>query len=226
MGFENVNVDLIIGVPTQTIEDINKTVNKVIQLNPEHVSTYSLIVEENTELDKKINSGELMLPNEEEERKMYWHVKDKLEEKGYKHYEISNFAKIGKESRHNINCWNQKEYLGFGLAAHSYFNNQRYANTENLEEYIKEKELYKIRQINEIQTKEDKAKEYMLLGLRKIDGVSISQFKRKFVENPIYLYKNEINKLEQEGLIQVDLDYIKLTSKGIDLANLVWEEFV
>ncbi len=139
------------------------------------------------------------------------------------HYEISNFAKPGYESKHNANCWKQKEYLGFGLAAHSYINKVRYSNVENLEEYIKNNSKHIV---NEKQDKIMEEKEYMLLGLRKIKGIKISEFKNKFIDNPIYLFKNELNKLVEEGLLEVDIDSITLTNKGIDLANLVWEEFV
>lgn len=225
-GFKNINIDLIIGVPTQTIEDVKDSISKILNLNPEHISVYSLIVEENTPLEEKISKGELFLPKEELEREMYWYTKNELQNNGYKHYEISNFSKVGKESKHNMNCWTQERYLGFGVAAHSYFDNQRYSNTDSLEQYINEEEIYKIRTVNEIQNLEDKEKEYMLLGLRKIEGINISEFKQKFIDNPIYLYRNEIDKLVKEELIEVDLDYIKLTKKGIDLANLVWEEFV
>ena len=154
---------------------------------------------------------------------MYWFVKDDLEKSGYAHYEISNFAKPSYESKHNVNCWEQKEYLGFGLAAHSYINKVRYSNVENLEEYIKNNSKHIV---NEEQDKIMEEKEYMLLGLRKIKGIKISEFKNKFIDNPIYLFKNELNKLVKEGLLEVDIDSITLTNKGIDLANLVWEEFV
>ncbi len=158
---------------------------------------------------------------------MYWKVKRKLEERGYIHYEISNFAKQNYESKHNMSCWNQEEYIGFGLAAHSYINNTRFSNTEELEEYINVgNNGTQTRTIHERQDKEAKMKEYMLLGLRKIEGVKISEFKNKFVDNPIYLYREILDKLVKEDLIEVDIDNIKLTNKGIDLANLVWEEFV
>ena len=160
---------------------------------------------------------------------MYWKVKRKLEKHGYIHYEISNFAKQGYESKHNMSCWNQEEYIGFGLAAHSYINNTRFSNTENLDNYIYSSGVLDdphIRIVHEKQNKEDKMKEYMLLGLRKIEGVKISEFKNKFVDNPIYLYREILNKLACEELIEIDIDNIKLTNKGIDLANLVWEEFV
>ena len=223
-GFKNINVDLMIGLPVQTLKDVQKDLSRIIELNPEHVSVYSLILEEGTRIEEKIKNKELYLPSEKLERKMYWEVKKKLEEAGYIHYEISNFAKAGYESKHNLSCWNQEEYLGFGLAAHSYFNNVRYSNTDDFEEYFDWPENSKI--IHERQTDEDKQKEFMLLGLRKIEGVAISDFKNKFIENPIYLYRETLNKLVTQGLIEVDIDSIKLTNRGIDLANLVWEEFV
>ena len=225
VGFKNINVDLMIGLPNQTLKDVEKTLTEIINLDPEHISVYSLIVEEGTKIEKDISNGTLTLPDEEIERKEYWLVKNTLKEAGYIHYEISNFGKVGYESKHNLNCWNQKEYLGFGLAAHSYFGKTRYSNVEDLEKYINNnnKNNYII---HEVQDKEPQEKEYMLLGLRKIDGIKISEFKNKFVDNPIYVFKNELNKLVEEDLIEVDIDSIKLTNKGIDLANIVWEEFV
>ena len=222
VGFKNINIDLMIGLPRQTIEDVEDSLKELISLNPEHISVYSLIVEEKTQIEKEISKGILKLPDEELERKEYWLVKNKFEEAEYKHYEISNFAKTGFESKHNVNCWEQKEYLGFGLAAHSYLHGKRFSNQENINQYInKNKKI-----IHEEQNKEAMEKEYMLLGLRKIDGIKISEFKNKFVDNPIYVFKNELNKLVEEELIEVDIDQIKLTNKGIDLANIVWEEFV
>lgn len=224
VGFQNINVDLMIGLPDQKIGDVDKSVQKIININPEHISVYSLILEEGTVLDNKISKGLLKLPDEEIERKMYWNVKKKLEKAGYIHYEISNFAKRCFESRHNLNCWEQKEYIGVGLAAHSYINKTRYSNTDNLNKYLKE--IKHNRTIHELQNKEDEQKEYMLLGLRKIEGVNIQEFKNKFVQNPIYLYRRELDRLVKNKLIEIDINYIRLTKKGIDLANLVWEEFV
>lgn len=253
VGFNNINVDLMIGLPNQTIEDLKKSLEEIKKLDSNHVSVYSLIVEEGTKLEKQIRSGELVLPDEELERQMYWYVKNTLELIGYNHYEISNFSKRGYESKHNLNCWEQKEYIGLGVAAHSYLNGIRYSNTSNFEEYInaefkdgimilrqiknynKENEPNKFEEekrrdvvkiIEEIQTIKDKRNEYMLLGFRKIDGIDISKFKEKFVDNPIFLYKDKLSKLVEERLIEIDLNNIKLTSKGIDLANLVFEEFI
>lgn len=229
IGFKNINVDLIFGLPNQSIEMLEESVKKVIELKPEHISVYSLILEEGTKIYNMVAEGKIELPSEELERRMYWTVKEMLEEAGYIHYEISNFAKPGYESRHNSDCWEQKEYIGIGTAAHSYLNDTRYSNTENLEEYIeniKNNEFDKNVTIHESQSKESKQKEYMLLGLRKLEGVSIKKFKNIFGQNPIYLYHKELDKLVKEELLEIDGDYIKLTNKGLDLANIVWEEFV
>ena len=229
VGFENINIDLMIGLPNQTIADLKASLEEICNLNPEHISVYSLIVEENTPIKKLIDTGILDLPDEETERQMYWYVKDFLELKGYKHYEISNFAKPGFESKHNLDCWNQKEYIGFGVAAYSYIDNKRFGNISNIEEYIKNcnnNEFEKNVIIEEVQDKYQKMNEYMILGLRKIDGVSIQEFEKNFNESPIMLYRKELKKLYEEKLITIDGDMIKLSNKGLDLANLVWEEFV
>lgn len=231
-GFNNINVDLMIGLPNQTIQDVKSSLEELINLRPsgpEHISVYSLIVEENTPMQKLIDEGKLELPDEKLERNMYWYVKNFLELNGYNHYEISNFAKPGYESKHNLDCWEQKEYRGFGVSAHSYINSKRFCNTSNLEKYIQNIEDGNFNAniiLEEEQNKFDKMKEYMLIGLRKIAGVSISEFENKFNENPIMLFRNELSKLSEEKLIVIDGDIIKLSNKGIDLANLVWMEFV
>ena len=228
-GFKNINIDLMIGIPGQKIGDLKNTLQDIIKLEPEHISVYSLIIEENTPIEKMLENGEIKLPDEDLERNIYWYVKNTLELNGYNHYEISNFAKLGKESRHNLNCWNQEEYIGFGVAAHSYLNGIRFSNTINVEEYIQHIENNRKEeniQIEESQSLEDKKNEFMMLGFRKIQGVDIARFKEKFIDNPIFLYRENLNKLVEEGLIEVDLNHIKLTNKGIDLANLVFEEFV
>ena len=241
----------MLGLPNQSIEDLKDSLEKITNLDPtpKHISVYSLIVEEGTKIEQNINSGKLKLPDDEEERMQYHYTKNYLELNGYKHYEISNFAKTGFESKHNVNCWEQKQYVGFGVAAHSYVDGVRYSNTNDLHEYLKitemknknDKEIknlenkdnnmikqpFKSKQIiEEVQDKTEMEKEFMMLGFRMLDGVKISKFKEKFGENPLYLFRNEIKKLVEEELIEVDLDNIKLTSKGLDLANLVFEEFI
>ena len=229
VGFDNVNVDLMIALPNQSIKDIKESLEEIVSLNLNHISVYSLILEEGTLLEKQIDEGKIELPSDEEERRMYWYVKDFLELHGYNHYEISNFSKEGKESKHNLNCWNQEEYIGFGLASHSYIDGIRFCNTSNLEKYIENinnNNLDKNTQIEEKQEKEDEEKEFMTLRFRKIDGVDISKFKEKYQENPLFLFRKELDKLVNEGLVEVDLNNIRLTNKGLDLANLVFEEFV
>ena len=254
VGFENINVDLMIGLPNQTIEDIKRSLKEIVQLNPTHISVYSLIVEEGTVIAQKIENHQLQEMDEELERNMYWYVKNTLELNGYTHYEISNFAKKGKQSKHNLNCWQQKEYIGIGVAAHSYLNDIRYTNISEIEQYTtrmnhlneqivndilklsnnkektsleeNEKNIETAYEIEEVQDVEDRKKEYMLLGLRTIEGVSISKFKEKYIDNPLFLFRKELEKLVEEKLVMIDGDDIRLTNKGLDLANLVWEEFI
>ena len=228
-GFSNINVDMMIGLPNQTIYDVEDTLNKLIKLDVTHISVYSLIVEEGTKIEKLLDNGTLKLPDEEIERYMYWFAKRKLEENGYIHYEISNFAKIPYRSKHNLDCWNQKEYIGFGVSASSYEEGIRYRNKDEIEEYIKNIEEEQERKnviIDEKQDKQTMMNEYMILGLRKITGININEFRRKFEVSPLYKYNKELTKLVREGLINIDTNNIRLSKKGLDLANLVWEEFI
>ena len=229
VGFTNINSDLIIGIPSQTIYDVEDSINTLIELRIPHISVYSLIIEKNTKIEKMLNNKELKPVDDEIERYMYWFAKRKLEENRYIHYEISNFAKPGYYCRHNLDCWNQKEYLGFGVSASSYFNKKRYSNTKCIEEYMKNIEnndFEKNSKIEEIQDEKEQMDEYMMLGLRKIKGVDIDQFMKKFKKDPFVIYKDKIIKLVNEDLINVDVNKIWLTKKGIDFANIVWEEFV
>ena len=229
IGFKNINVDLMLAIPTQTEKELISSVEKIIELNPEHISLYSLILEEGTELESLVSKKKLELLDEKIERTMYWETKKILEKNGYNHYEISNFSKKGFESNHNVDCWNQEEYLGMGLAAHSYFENKRFSNIDNLNKYlenINNADFEKNIELHEVQDKPSKMKEFMMIGLRKIDGVKISDFEKKFRINPLFYFRFEISKLTDEELIEVDLDNIKLTKKGLDLANQVFEEFI
>ena len=231
LGFENINTDLIIGFPGQTIEDIEKTLDKLLNLKPvpEHISVYSLIVEEETPLEEMIKNNLVQLPDEDIERKMYWYTKKRLEKNEYIHYEISNFSKNGFESKHNLNCWEQKEYIGFGLGASSYINKIRFSNIINIKKYIENIENGQLEKniiIQEKQEKEEQMKEYILLGLRKIKGIDILDFQNKFKQNPVKIFKKELDKLTNEELITTNENFIKLTEKGLDLANIVWEEFI
>ena len=136
LGFENINIDLMLGLPNQTIENLENGLKTIINLNPKHISIYSLILEEDTVLWNKAKEKKINLPTEDVEREMYWKTKEILELNGYNHYEISNFSKEGYESLHNSNCWKQDEYIGFGVAACSFSNNIRFGNIDDIEKYI------------------------------------------------------------------------------------------
>ena len=227
VGFNNINVDLMIGLPTQTSEDVKESLDKIIQKKPEHISVYSLILEEGTKLKEMVDSNKIELPNENLEREMYWLVKNTLEKYGYEHYEISNFSKFGYESKHNTDCWKQKEYLAFGLAAHSYIDDVRYSNTCDLSKYIQDNiNMCNNKKVEEVQDKQIKMNEFVILGLRMINGFSVRDFEKKYGEKFKEKYKYEIDKLVKMELIQFKGDNILLTNKGIDFANIVWSEFV
>ena len=214
VGFCNINVDLMIGLPTQTEEDVQASLEKIIEKNPEHISVYSLILEDGTKLKDLIDSGKLELPDEDVERKMYWLVKKKLENTGY-------------ESKHNTDCWKQKEYLAFGLAAHSYLNNVRYSNLSDLNKYIEDNlNNNNTRNVEEIQTDDIQMNEFVILGLRMIEGFSINVFKDKFNRDFREVYREQIDRLSKMKLIKFENDIVSLTDKGIDFANIVWSEFV
>ncbi len=229
--FKNINIDLMFGLPNQSLDDVKKDIEELIYLNPNHISTYSLILEENTKLYKEYKNKEIILPEDILNRDMYWYIKKSLEKAGYIQYEISNFSKDSYESKHNINCWKQKYYLGYGIGAASYFNNIRFSNISNLPLYI-DNINNKIIDINieEIQDIESMQKEYVLLALRMNQGLSIKSFIDKFNIDSLVLFEDKINKLINNNLItinQSDNDVVlKLTDKGLDLANLVWEEFI
>ncbi len=229
VGFKNINVDTMIGLPNQTIYDAEDTINKLIELDIPHISVYSLIIEPGTKIEKMLDKNEITLPDEEMERYIYWFIKRRLEENGYTHYEISNFAKIPRMCIHNLDCWSQKEYLGFGVAAASYEADVRYTNTNDISKYIsniENNERYKNVKVEEIQDKQAKMNEYMILNLRKLEGVNIRKFTAKFDKNPLEIYKKKLYKLSKLDLISLDINTIRLSKKGIDLANIVWEEFV
>ena len=214
VGFENISVDLMFGLPDQTLKDVEESLDFIIKINPEHVSCYSLILHENI-----FNN----LPEDEEEREMYYLIINKLKEAGYEHYEISNFAKPGYESKHNLVYWNQGEYVGAGAGASSYIDNKRYTNVANINKYIAN---YEDRTIEEVQNEDDKEREYIILKLRLIDGINIEEMNEKFNINVCEKYKEQIEKMEKLELLEIINGKIRLTSKGLDLANIVWEEFL
>ena len=229
IGFKNISVDLMYGLPGQTLEMLKEAVSWAVNKNIQHISIYGLQIEENTVFGRLYDQGKLILPSEDESEMMYDYLTEQLPKYNYNRYEISNFAKEGYNSKHNIDCWNQKEYIGFGAGASSYENNVRYSNTDCIEEYIKNienNEETKNVIVEEKQDENSKMSEYMILGIRKIEGVNIKEFTQTFGKSPIHIFNKELKKLVKEGLISVSLNNIKLTKKGLDLANIVWEEFI
>ena len=226
-GFDNINVDLMFGLPNQTLKDVEETLNYLIKINPEHISCYSLI------LHNEIFRNH---PSDEEEREMYYLIKKKLKEAGYEHYEISNFAKVGRESKHNLCYWNQGEYAGVGAGASSYIGGKRYTNELSIEKYISKINLNKQwYTIEEIQDRESKMREYMILRLRLLKGIDVARAYEKFGIDMCEKFKKEINTMVKKGLLEIvcttpkenfEEKYIRLTKKGLDFANIVWEEFV
>lgn len=226
-GFMNINIDLMFGLPGQTMEDWMSTLQNVISLKPEHISCYSLKVEEGTPMDKLIQEDESLAIPEELDRMMYHHVVRELKKSGYRHYEISNFALSGFESRHNMIYWNACEYLGVGAGSHSYILGERFGNEESPSEYINKINLKGSASYSEgiIDTMES-IKEYMILGLRLIDGISPEHFEKRYGINIYELYGEKIEELKSRGLLKTEDNRICLTETGLDLANQVFVEFI
>ena len=230
VGFTNINVDIMIGIPNQTIYDVEDTLDKVLALDLTHISVYSLIYEDGTLMTKMVDEGKLLEVDEEIERYMYWYAKRRLEDNGFIHYEISNFSKPSYRCKHNLDCWNQKEYLGFGVAAASYIDNFRIKNTDSLEKYISyinSDKYYKNLTIEEKQDIDEQMKEFVILRLRMTEGFKASDFTAKFNKDVYKVFESQMDKLLSDGLIIAEeFGYLKLTKKGLDLANIVWGEFI
>ena len=229
-GFDNVNVDLISAIPKQTQESWEETLQKVIALGPEHISAYSLIVEEGTPFFAIYGEGgpkECDLPSEEEERAIYYRTEEILKEAGYYRYEISNYAKLGKECKHNLGYWERKDYLGLGLGASSLMDNVRYNNTENLIEYIEHSATLKIITCNkERLTTKEQMEEFVFLGMRKMEGISRRDFREYFDVDIEEYYGQGIKNMLADGLVEESGEYLRLTSKGIDVSNYVFAKIL
>ncbi len=231
-GFTNINVDIISAVPGQTFESFQTTLRRVEELNPEHISAYSLIVEEGTPFFEKYGEGkpyETLLPDEETDRAMYHYTGAFLRSKGYDRYEISNYAKSGFECKHNMKYWSMEEYYGFGLSAASKTGNKRYVNTSDTECYCNLPEhgrLSDIRAEEHIQTGQDDMEEFMFLGLRKMNGISFKEFTDRFGVSCRQVYGSVIQRFVAEGLLEDTGERLRLTEQGIDVSNVVFSEFI
>lgn len=222
-GFQNINVDLMCALPDQTYEGWIRNLRTVAALHPEHISAYSLIIEEGTPFAKR----KLNLPDEDTEYRMYEDTAGILAEYGYEQYEISNYAKKGLACRHNIGYWTRKEYLGLGLGAASLWGNQRFSNTSDFSAYLKESgSPEKIRENRETLSLEDEMSEFMFLGLRMTEGVSKAEFLESFGTPIESVYGKVLDKYKNMGLLEEKEGRIFLTRAGIHVSNGVMAEFL
>ena len=222
-GFSNINIDLMFAIPGQTGEAWRQHLYQVAELNPEHISAYSLIIEEGTPFAEQ----NLDLPDEDTEYQMYEDTAEILERYGYRQYEISNYAKQGYMCRHNAGYWQRREYLGFGLGASSLYGGMRFSNTHQMQEYLKEsRNPDQIRQDVTVLSRNERIEEFMFLGLRLMTGISRQQFEKTFQVTLDSVYGEVLRKLKSEQLIEEVAGYVRLTEYGIDVSNYVLSEFL
>ena len=237
-GFENVNVDLISAIPGQNLRSWSETLRKAADLGPEHISAYSLIVEDGTPFYERYGDGSgededkgnhlPPLPDEDTEREIYKATEKILAEYGYHRYEISNYAKTGYECRHNLGYWERKEYLGLGLGASSLISECRFHNTADMERYLRFYENAGTGICEDIEhlSVEDQMEEFMFLGLRKTVGISVDDFRKAFGKEIREVYGEQMRKLEEQRLIEYSGNRVRLTERGTDISNYVFSEFM
>lgn len=232
-GFSNINVDLMSALPGQTLQSYLTTLEKVLSLKPapEHISAYSLILEEGTYLYEMAQRGELQLPDEECDRLMYEKTEELLEQAGYYRYEISNYAKPGYECRHNCGYWRRREYLGLGVGAASLIGNRRFRNGDSLEAYLTNP--LEVRENIQELSLEEQMEEFMFLGLRMTEGVSLLEFQNIFGKKPEEVYGPVIEKNIKAGLLEYrnrvlleETTRLALTKRGLDVSNTVMSQFL
>lgn len=225
-GFRNINIDLMSSLPGQSLENYVKTLETVTALEPEHISSYSLILEEGTPF---FASEEIrrQLPDENTDREMYEKTKEILHEKGYERYEISNYAKPGFACRHNLGYWDEVPYLGLGLGAFSYYKNARFSNETDIRTYM-ENPFVPFLGRNDYECCDEKSRmeDYMIFGLRKMAGVSLSRFEKEFGTAAEEIYGGVIDRYMGMGLLVLEGDRLRLTDAGIDVSNRIFEDFL
>ena len=227
VGFKNINIDLMYSLPNQTLCDWKETLEKVVHLNPTHISAYSLILEEGTELYNMYESNKFELIDENVDIEMYEYTINYLKSKGYNQYEISNYSKEGYNCEHNILYWECEHYIGIGAGASGYINENRYNNVESLEDYHlslvkREKPI----QENEILSEKDMIEEKIFMGLRMNKGIKFEDFKKKFGIDFREKYNKQIEMLLARKLINQSFEGIQLTQKGREISNSVFIEFM
>ncbi len=221
-GFENISLDLMASLPYQTMDSFKHSLEAAVALPIKHISVYSLIIEEGTPIERKYKDGVYKLPDEDTDRELYHFTAEFLRRRGFERYEISNYAMPGYESRHNLKYWTYAEYLGIGLAAHSYLDGMRRYNTSDIKKYLSGS----FGEDETILTDDDKRGEYMMLGLRKTEGVSAAAFKKLFGIGLYDSYKAAIDKFTRAGALEFSDGFLRLTERGLDIANTVMCEFI
>lgn len=238
MGFTNISVDLMFAIPGQSASSLGETLKAIVEINPEHISCYSLIVEENTLMNRWVNEGKVRLPTDDEYVDMYQMVVDFLENSNYHQYEISNYSRQGFESLHNKAYWIRDNYLGLGVAAHSLVDDRRFANVDDIDDYmerIRDKESPVNLDSLEKLTHSDIINEMIFLGLRMNQGIELSAIKEQLQKNytlssavceAIAVFDRKVEKLCQNGLLRMQSSRISLTQKGREISNSVFAELM
>ena len=222
VGFKNINADLMIGLPRQKQGDVKNALKYCFSLGLTHISAYTLILEENTLLFNKVENGELKLPKEEKVLGMFNYLLKQTKLKGFNRYEVSNFAKPGFECKHNENCWNMVEYIGFGCSAHSFVKNFRFGNISNIENYIKQiNNNLSVLEFKDELTKEELIEETIMLNLRTIKGINLENLKQQFNYDLLKVKSNEIDELLSYGLIKFNNNYLSATNEGFYVLNQI-----
>ncbi|WP_339292824.1 radical SAM family heme chaperone HemW [Paenibacillus sp. FSL W8-0187] len=225
-GFDNMSIDLMFGLPNQTLDMLAESVDKALELGLPHYSIYSLKVEENTLFHTMYQRNQLPLPDEEDELNMYLLLMERMQAAGYKQYEISNFAKPGFESRHNMTYWRNEDYYGLGAGAHGYVGRQRHVNIKGVNPYNEAANQGLPRLESFEVSREEAMEDFLMVGLRVLDGVSRSRFRQQFGTSMEEVFAGPLNKMVSAGLLDSTEDGYKLSSKGILFGNDVFAEFI
>ena len=226
-GFDNLSLDLMFAIPNQSLSSWESNLDKALEKNPEHLSTYNLTIEQGTAFSKLQSNGKLIMPEDGHQLELYKKTIERLTKKGFHHYEISNFARQGKECKHNITYWENTNTLGLGAGASSYINGTRFKNINLPAHYIRQvKEKKTAVEHSETLEPRQAMGETIMLGLRLLQGISIHQFERRFQVSFINLFKNIIHSLKEKELILIEDDRLRLSPKGLFLADSVILEFI
>jgi len=239
LGFDNLNLDLIYGIPGQNMDDWKSTIKQALILKPDHISMYGLTIEKNTKFDWMISEGLMPNPDSDVAADMYEYVEKEMNNNGYTHYEISNWSLPGKESKHNLTYWYSQEYIGIGAGAHSFYSGLRFWNVNSPNEYINLLEKNRTIQnnteickgfcaVSEVEYYDNNTRiaDKFILGLRLVQGINQSIFTKSFIDLISEKYDKEINELIHMGLLEITKDSIKLTRRGRLLANEVFYKFL